>query len=116
MTERHWTDELSDYLNGDLPQAERLAVEAHLSGCVECRAVLEDLKAVIARASDLQESPPESDLWVGIAQAIATAPQEDERVIDLSTRRAGSGPVEVDRRVVLLFLMLAAVMQGLETA
>ena len=70
MTERHWTDELSDYLNGDLPQAERLAVEAHLSGCVECRAVLDDLKAVIARASDLQESPPESDLWVGIAQAI----------------------------------------------
>ena len=108
MTERHWTDELSDYLNGDLPQAERLAVEAHLSGCVECRAVLEDLKAVIARAADLQESPPESDLWVGIAQAIVTAPQEDERVIDLSTRRAGSGPVEVDRRVRLTVPQLVA--------
>lgn len=118
MTERHWTDELSDYLNDDLPQAKRLEVEAHLSACVECRAMLEDLRAVIARAGDLQDAPPESDLWAGIAQAIGTAPQEsapretapqeDDRVIDLSTRLADSGPVEVDRRIRLTVPQLVA--------
>ena len=40
MTEKHYTDRLSDYLNDDLPEAERLEVEAHLSGCGECRALL----------------------------------------------------------------------------
>ncbi len=108
MTQRHWTDELSDYLNDDLPQAKRLEVEAHLSACAECRAVLEDLRAVIARAGGLQDSPPESDLWAGIAQAIGTAPQEDDRVIDLSTRRTDSGPVEVDRRIRLTVPQLVA--------
>lgn len=108
MTKRHWTDELSDYLNDDLPQASRLELEAHLSGCGECRGVLEDLRAVVARAGDLEDSPPESDLWAGLAQAIKAAPQEDDQVIDLSTRRAGSTPVEVDRRVKLTVLQLVA--------
>ena len=108
MREKHWTDRLSDYLNGDLTQTERLEVEAHLSGCGECRGVLEDLRAVVARAGDLQDSPPENDLWAGIAQALEAAPQEDDQVIDLSTRLAGSSPVDVDRRVRLSVPQLVA--------
>ncbi len=108
MTERHWTDELSDYLNGDLQQAERLEVEAHLAACGECRTLLEELRAVVARAGDLEDSAPANDLWTRIAQAIQAVPQEDEQVIDLSARIGGSHPVEVDRRVRLSVTQLVA--------
>ena len=63
---------------------------------------------MVARAGDLEDSLPESDLWTGIAQAIRTAPQEDDQVIDLSARLAGSNPVEVDRRVRLTVSQLVA--------
>ena len=108
MTERHWIDELSGYLNDDLPQAERLQVEAHVSSCVECRGVLEDLRAVVVRAGDLEDSPPQKDLWAGIAKGIEATLQEDDQVIDLSTRRAGSSPVDVERRVRLTVPQLVA--------
>ena len=37
------------YFYGELPQGGRVAVQAHLNGCAECRAALEDL-SVIRRA------------------------------------------------------------------
>ena len=39
-----WTDKLSEYLDGELADDERYAVESHLSGCAECAAVLDDLR------------------------------------------------------------------------
>lgn len=39
-------DNLSAYLDGELPAEERGGVEAHLAGCAECRAELEQLKGV----------------------------------------------------------------------
>ncbi|HEV8354433.1 MAG TPA: zf-HC2 domain-containing protein, partial [bacterium] len=45
-----WTDRLSDYLDGELPDDERYAIESHLAGCAPCAAVLADLKRVVARA------------------------------------------------------------------
>jgi anti-sigma factor RsiW len=108
MTEKHSTDALSDYLNDDLSQAERLEIEGHLSACAECRAVLEGLRAVVGKAGGLEDSSPTSDLWADIAKAIKDAPQEDEQVIDLSTRMASPKPVEIDRRVRLTLPQLAA--------
>ena len=43
-------DRLSEYLDDELDAAERAAVEAHLAECGECRADLEALAAVVARA------------------------------------------------------------------
>jgi anti-sigma factor RsiW len=72
MTTMHeeWTDKLSDYLDGELTQEERRAVESHLAACPSCAAVLDDLKRVVARAQALEPRPPHADLWAGVAERI----------------------------------------------
>ena len=87
-----WTDKLSEYLDGELPDDERRAVDAHLRGCAECSAVLEDLKRVVARAQGVGTGvprPPAADLWDGIAARI-----ESRRSADLSRQSAGSATAE----------------------
>lgn len=64
-----WTERLSDYLDGELEERERLALEAHLAECAECGAVLADLRRVVRRARTLADRPPERDLWPAIAGA-----------------------------------------------
>jgi hypothetical protein len=65
-----WTDQLSDYLDGELPAEQQAAVELHLRGCADCTAVLNDLKRVVARAQAIEPRPPQADLWAGIAERI----------------------------------------------
>jgi len=67
-----WTDKLSDYLDGELSEAESRAVDAHLRECAHCAGVLNDLKRVVARAQASGETarPPRADLWSGIAERI----------------------------------------------
>lgn len=65
-----WTDQLSDYLDGELPADERGAVEAHLGSCALCVAVLNDLKRVVARAQSVDARLPQADVWAGIADRI----------------------------------------------
>jgi hypothetical protein len=65
-----WTDRLSEYLDGELAPDERAALEAHLTACAECRAVLDDLERVVSRARTLDDRLPERDLWPGIAERI----------------------------------------------
>jgi hypothetical protein len=67
-----WTDKLSDYLDGELPEGESRAVAAHLRECRECAAVLNDLKRVVARAQAAGHAgrPLQADLWSGIAARI----------------------------------------------
>jgi anti-sigma factor RsiW len=63
-----WTDRLSEYVDGDLAHDERVALEAHLDGCADCRAVLDDLRAVVATARRLPDLPPSRDLWPEVAE------------------------------------------------
>ena len=65
-----WTDQLSDYLDGELSAEQQSAVERHLRGCADCTAVLNDLKRVVARAQSVESRPPQADLWAGIAERI----------------------------------------------
>jgi anti-sigma factor RsiW len=67
-----WTDKLSDYLDDELQDSERAAVEAHLQGCPACSAVLNDLQRVIARAQAAADAarPPHTNLWNGVAGRI----------------------------------------------
>jgi anti-sigma factor RsiW len=82
-----WMNRLSDYLDGELTDGERIALEAHLQGCGECSAVLADLQQVIARARMLENEAPRRDLWPGIAQRIGSTGGET-RTVDLRSRRA----------------------------
>ena len=65
-----WTDRLSEYLDAELDNEERVALEAHLATCGDCRATLEDLRRVVGRARALEDRAPRTDLWAGIAKQI----------------------------------------------
>lgn len=84
MTDQ-WTSKLSDYLDGELPAAERQALEAHLAACAACGRTLDELRRVVARAAALEDRPPAQDLWSGVARRIgvSVAPA----VVDLTERR-----------------------------
>ena len=64
------TDQLSDYLDGELTADEAARVEAHLRECAACNAVLNDLKRIVAQAQHLEARPPQADLWGGIERRI----------------------------------------------
>lgn len=65
-----WTDQLSEYVDGELPPEEQAAVESHLEGCRACSDVLNDLKRVVARAQAIEPRPPQADLWRAMAARI----------------------------------------------
>ena len=75
-----WTNRLSEYVDGDLPQEELARLEAHLPGCADCRATLAQLRRVVARAQSLDDRPPTADLWPAIARHVG--------VVSLDARRA----------------------------
>lgn len=86
---QEWTDQLSDYLDGELPADERERVEAHLRTCAPCAAVLNDLKRVVKRAAAVEARPPQADLWAGIARGIeAGAASPAGRVTPFARRDA----------------------------
>jgi anti-sigma factor RsiW len=107
---REWTARLSDYLSGELPEAEKLAVEAHLSACDECNAALRDLARIVDEADELGEIEPPRDLWPDISAALRSQAQtqpsgieDDPQVIPLPRARgpvsaAGPERIEVSRR------------------
>jgi anti-sigma factor RsiW len=69
-----WTARLSDYLDGELSDAERGALERHLDACPGCTAALAELARVAERARTLPARRPTTDLWRGIAARIAEPP------------------------------------------
>lgn len=70
MIAKHWTDRLSDYIDGELGAAEVAALEAHVATCDECRRTLEELKQVVAVAAELPDREPATDLFPGILERI----------------------------------------------
>lgn len=72
---------LADYLDGDLPDAVRGAVDAHASRCAECARLLSEIEALRVEAASLPLLEPSRDLWTGIAERI------DARVLPLESPR-----------------------------
>lgn len=70
MTDQ-WPDRLSEYLDGDLTEAERDELTRHLAQCASCTALLADLERVKAVAAALPHVPPAADLWPAIAAGIS---------------------------------------------
>jgi hypothetical protein len=69
-----WTDRLSEYLDGDLAEPEKAALEAHLTACAACSETLAGLRRIVARARSLEDRPPSRDLWSGVATRIGARP------------------------------------------
>ena len=87
MTQDPWTDRLSEYLDGELPEWERHALESHLESCAECSLIVSDLRRVVRRARTLKNPPPVTDLWPGIAARIGAGIPKAQDVVDLDARR-----------------------------
>jgi len=95
-----WTDRLSAYLAGELPEQDHRLVEGHLGECGACRRVLEELRDVIAQAASLEDMSPPRDLWAGIAATIqapvAATVSLGAKVIELPTSRGINRPTDED--------------------
>ena len=70
-----WTDRLSEYLDDELKGSERAMLEAHLERCGDCQENLAGLRRIVMRARSLEDRPPASDLWPGIAARIGAPAQ-----------------------------------------
>jgi anti-sigma factor RsiW len=68
-----WTNRLSEYLDGELGNDERAALEAHLATCGQCYATLAELREVVAHAKALVDREPAKDLWAGIRAGMTPA-------------------------------------------
>jgi hypothetical protein len=68
----HWTDRLSEYVDGDLGAHEIAACEAHLAECAECRGLVDDLRAVIGVATSDVDRLPAGDLWPVVLDRISS--------------------------------------------
>jgi hypothetical protein len=68
-----WTSRLSEYLDDELAAGERQALEAHLAACTECSETLEQLRRVVARVRAINDRPPRTDLWPGVARRIGVS-------------------------------------------
>lgn len=83
-TPEHVDAQLSAWFEGDLADAERRAVDAHLRECLRCAALVRDLEAIRREATTLPALTPSRDLWEGIAARI------EAPVIELKPRQAPS--------------------------
>lgn len=70
---------LSDLLDDTLPADDRSALQAHLDGCAECAALLDELRRIVGRARALEDRPLHHDLWPGVAAAIGASPPARRR-------------------------------------
>ena len=82
-----WTNRLSEYIDGELDNTERAALEAHLATCGQCYATLADLRDVVARAKALEDREPAKDLWAGIRAGLTQAPGTGRPAVRPSGRR-----------------------------
>jgi anti-sigma factor RsiW len=87
MNQDPWTDRLSEYVDGELPEWERHVLESHLESCADCSLIVSDLRRVVRRARTLKNSPPATDLWPGIAARIGAGTPQAHDVVDLSAQR-----------------------------
>jgi anti-sigma factor RsiW len=55
---REFVELVTDYLEGALPESERIRLEAHLSECDGCSGYLEDMRRLVGSLDEVPEPPP----------------------------------------------------------
>jgi len=78
MTHDRWQERISNYMDDKLEPSECEAIESHLASCEECRATLDDYRAIRGWASNFAAPPPSTDPWDSIApqlQALGSRPR-----------------------------------------
>ena len=56
---REFVELVTDYLEGTLPDAERIRMEAHLAECEGCTGYLEDMRRLVGSLHEAPEPPPD---------------------------------------------------------
>ena len=82
-----FADRLADFLEREVDERSRAAVEAHAIACGDCGPLLADLRKLRIDAANLPEIAPSRDLWSGIAARIETP------VIDLPAMGDGRSAI-----------------------
>src|SRR5512144_1216419 len=93
LTCTEFADTLADFLERDVAESTRAAMEAHALGCAECGPLLADLRRLRIDAANMPELAPSRDLWPSIAARIETP------VVDLGARSGARSAQPVRRRV-----------------
>jgi anti-sigma factor RsiW len=81
---------LNDYVDGTLGPTERIDVDRHLAGCGECRALVDDLRAIGAGAASLEPRDPPARAWSRLERAIRL--EEEHRQATEDARGSASSP------------------------
>jgi hypothetical protein len=74
MSCNDYRDAIAEFVDGSLDAAGRRALERHVEGCVDCRALVGDLKSIQAAAFTLQRHDPPAKAWEAIRARIAAEP------------------------------------------
>ena len=70
MNCHHYETDLNDAIDGTLDAAAVTALEAHLAGCAQCRAMADDFRTIRAAARTLERHVPPARTWHRIAAAV----------------------------------------------
>jgi anti-sigma factor RsiW len=66
---REFVELVTDYLEGTLPDDERLRFEAHLTDCDGCAAYLEDMRRLVSSLHELPGEPPDPETRASLLAA-----------------------------------------------
>jgi hypothetical protein len=97
-----FAETLADFLERDVTEHTRAALETHALSCDACGPLLADLRRLRLDAANLPELSPTRDLWSGISARIETP------IVELGTARLGETPVRHRRPNRALWIGLAA--------
>ena len=103
---------LVDLVDGRLDGAGQRAVERHLEGCENCRALVEDLRSIRAAAFMLDRREPKAETWSKVRAAIAAEPAPRGRLIEMGRRQCGgvNWPVWLGAAAALILATVIGVM------
>jgi hypothetical protein len=103
LTCDEFADTLADFLEREVDERTRAAVEAHALSCGDCGPLLADLRKLRIDAANLALLEPSRDLWAGIAERIETP------VVELR----GGRPMAGGRRQYVWLGLAAAALVGI---
>lgn len=66
--------DLGDYVDRSIPAARAGALDVHLAGCAQCRALVTDFRTLQTVAGSLERRTPPEQVWTRIATAINQEP------------------------------------------